>query len=50
MRTSNFIDLFAGVGGLSEGFIRARYAPKANIKMNSYVCDTLKTNKRHYYG
>ena len=38
--TFNFIDLFAGAGGLSEGFIRAGFTPIAHIEMNKYTLYT----------
>ena len=47
--TVNFIDLFAGAGGLSEGFIRAGYMPLAHIEMDKYACDTLKTRAAFHW-
>ncbi|MFT4223524.1 DNA cytosine methyltransferase [Dysgonomonas sp.] len=44
-----FIDLFAGAGGLSEGFIRAGYEPLAHIEMDKYACDTLKTRAAFHW-
>ncbi|MDR0682665.1 MAG: DNA cytosine methyltransferase [Dysgonamonadaceae bacterium] len=47
--TLNFIDLFAGAGGLSEGFIRAGYMPLAHIEMDKYACYTLKTRAAFHW-
>lgn len=45
----SFIDLFAGAGGLSEGFIQAGFSPVAHVEMNSYAAQTLKTRTAYYY-
>jgi DNA (cytosine-5)-methyltransferase 1 len=45
----NFIDLFAGAGGLSEGFIRAGLNPIAHVEMNKEACDTLKTRTSYHF-
>ena len=39
----NFIDLFSGAGGLSEGFIRAGFTPIAHVEIDKYACKTLET-------
>ena len=45
----NFIDLFSGAGGLSEGFMRAGFNPIAHVEMNKDACDTLKTRTAYHY-
>lgn len=49
-KTYNFIDLFAGAGGLSEGFIQAGFSPVAHVEMNSYAAQTLETRTAYFYG
>lgn len=45
----NYIDLFAGAGGLSEGFTSVGYHPVAHVEMNKEACNTLKTRACYYY-
>ena len=44
-----YIDLFAGAGGLSEGFIREGFKPIAHVEMNKDACETLKTRTAFHY-
>ena len=41
-KTITFLDLFAGAGGLSEGFQAEGYEPVAHVEMNPDACNTFK--------
>lgn len=45
----NFLDIFSGAGGLSEGFLRAGIEPIAHIERDAYACKTLETRSIYYY-
>lgn len=49
MKELNYIDLFAGAGGLSEGFIRAGFKPIAHVEMNKDACNTIKTRTVYHW-
>ncbi len=45
----SFIDLFAGAGGLSEGFIQAGFEPIAHVEMENSACNTLRTRAAYHF-
>lgn len=47
-RKFTFIDLFAGCGGLSEGFYMEKFEALAHVEIDSIACKTLKTRMDHY--
>lgn len=44
-----FLDLFAGAGGLSEGFIQAGFEPVAHVEMDPAAVFTLKTRMAYHH-
>ena len=48
-RKLNFLDLFAGAGGLSEGFIRAGFNSIAHVEMDLAACYTLRTRMAFHW-
>lgn len=43
------IDLFAGAGGLCEGFVQCGYDVIAHVEMNKMACKTLETREVYHY-
>lgn len=48
MKKYNFIDLFAGCGGLSEGFYKNNFNALLHIEYEKAACETLKERMRFY--
>lgn len=48
MKKYNFIDLFAGCGGLGEGFYKQNFNALAHVEINPVACKTLRTRMKHY--
>lgn len=48
-KSINFIDLFAGAGGFSEGFLSTGYKSIAHVEMNPDACHTIRTRASYYY-
>ena len=44
-----FLDLFAGAGGLSEGFIQAGFSPVAHVETDQAACFTLRTRMAYHW-
>ena len=44
-----YIDLFAGAGGLSEGFMQSGFRPIAHVEMNEHAARTIETRIAYYF-
>ena len=49
MKPLTYIDLFAGAGGLSEGFVNENFKPVAHVEMDEAACYTLKTRIAYHH-
>lgn len=49
MSKLSYIDLFAGAGGLSEGFVREGFNPVAHVEMDENASDTIRTRLAFHY-
>ena len=43
-----FVDLFAGCGGLSEGFLKSGFNGLCHVDFDKYACNTLANRLKDY--
>ena len=43
-----FIDLFAGCGGLSEGFYKQGFDSLCHVEYDHFACESLRTRLKYY--
>lgn len=48
MKKYTFIDLFAGCGGLSEGFYKEGFHALAHVEINHFACESLRERMKYY--
>ena len=48
MAKYTFIDLFAGCGGLSEGFYKMGFQALAHVEIDHWACETLRKRMKYY--
>jgi len=47
--TPKYLNLFAGAGGLSEGFTQVGFTPVAHMEVDTAACNTLKTRSAYHW-
>ena len=47
--TPTYLNLFAGAGGLSEGFTQVGFTPVAHVEVDTAACNTLKTRSAYHW-
>ena len=47
--TPKYLNLFAGTGGLSEGFTQVGFTPVAHVEVDTAACNTLKTRSAYHW-
>ncbi|WP_026995843.1 DNA cytosine methyltransferase [Flectobacillus major] len=48
-KSFKYIDLFAGAGGLSEGFISEEFSPIAHVEKDAHACKTILTRVGYHH-
>jgi len=47
--TPKYLNVFAGAGGLSEGFTQVGFTPVAHVEVDTAACNTIKTRSAYHW-